>query len=60
MTFLADRLENDMLQMQIKLSNERTQGERIPIRTDEKMEYFAKKSEWFDKFVNDLGLHPRM
>ncbi|MDO4771230.1 DNA polymerase III subunit gamma/tau [Porphyromonas sp.] len=60
MTYLADRLENDCIQMQIKLSNERAQGERIPIRVDEKMEYFARKSEWFGKFVSDLGLRPSM
>ncbi len=58
MKFLADRLENDTVQLQIKIDESRPQGERLPIRPDEKIEYFSRKSEWFDKFRTDLGLTP--
>lgn len=60
MSYLSDRLQNDHLHMQIRLSEERVQGEKIPIKTDDKIEYFTKKSEWFPKFVKDLDLHARI
>lgn len=58
MTFLANKLSNDHIRLQIKVVAQKAQS--LPVSAREKFAYFEKKTPAFKQFVTHLGLVPRM